>query len=294
MRVIKHIAATIISLTMLMGCNTTDKDENQSENNMEKSTVNISVQLWSVKDELKSDFKGTLTKLANMGFNGVEFAGDFGSFKDDPAGLKDYLASLGLKPSGAHVGIEQFNEENFDKTVNFYKALGVTFLIVPWEERAWDANKIDELIAELNAAAKKLAVHGLQTGFHNHEREFEDFQQATFWDHIAKSTESNFILQLDIGWVTYAGKDPVTYINRYPGRTLTTHIKAKLPKDVTGKRPIIGDDVTDWQAVVKAELEVGGTQWFVIEQEEYPDGLTPLEAVKTSKQGFDNIVSTLK
>ena len=294
MSVIKYITATIMSLTILMGCNAADKDETQGENSMEKPAVNISVQLWSVKDELKSDFKGTLTQLAEMGFNGVEFAGDFGSYKNDPTGLKNYLASLGLKPSGAHVGIEQFNDENFAQTVTFYKALGVTFLIVPWDERAWDASKIDELIAELNAASEKLAVHGLQTGFHNHDREFEDFQQATFWDHIAKSTESNFILQLDIGWVTYAGKDPVTYINRYPGRTLTTHIKAKLPKDVTGKRPIVGDDVTDWAAVVKAELEVGSTQWFVIEQEEYPDGLTPLEAVKISKQNFDVIVSALK
>ncbi len=208
--------------------------------------------------------------------------------------MKDYLASLGLKASGAHVGIEQFTDENFDNTVNFYKALGVNFLIVPWEERAWDANKIDELIVELNTAAEKLAFHGLQTGFHNHEREFEAFQQATFWDHLAKSTGSNFILQLDIGWVTYAGKDPVTYINRYPGRTLTTHIKAKLSEGVTGKRPIVGDDATDWAAVIKAELEVGGTQWFVIEQEEYPDGLSPLEAVKMSKHVFDNIISTIK
>jgi sugar phosphate isomerase/epimerase len=290
MRIIKHITVIIISLSILLGCIVPESNAN----NMEKISVNISVQLWSVRDDLKSNFKGTLTELSNMGFTGVEFAGVFGPFKEDPAGLKSYLASLGLKASGAHVSIEQFSEENFDKTVSFYKDLGVNFLIIPWEERAWNADKIDELIVELNTATKKLAIHGLQTGFHNHDTEFEAYQHATFWDHIAKSTEHDFILQLDIGWVTFAGKDPVSYINRYPGRTLTTHIKATLPKNVTDKRPIIGEDFTDWQAVIKAGLEVGGTQWFVLEQDEYPDGLTPLEAVKISKKGFDNIIAAIQ
>ena len=104
---------------------------------------------------------------------------------------------------------------------------------------------------------------------------------------------------MDVGWVTLAEKDPVQYINRYPGRTLTTHIKAKLPKAVAakmatnGKRPIIGDDVTDWLAVLKADIAVGGTKWFVVEQEEYPDGLTPLQSVKLSKKGLDKVMANL-
>jgi sugar phosphate isomerase/epimerase len=290
MTIIKQLAILLVGLTMLTACNANNKNEKKMAN----TTVKISVQLWSVKDELKSDFKGTLTQLAEMGFNGVEFAGDFGPYKEDPAGLKKYLTSIGLTTSGAHVGIELFNEDNLNNTVKFYKALGINYLIIPWDDRAWNANKVDELIAELNTAAENLSIHGLQIGYHNHAEEFNAFQQGTYWDHIAKSTKSNVILQLDIGWAMYAGKDPITYINRYPGRTLTTHMKAKLPKGTTGMRPIVGEDVTDWQAVVKAELDVGGTQWFVIEQEEYPDGLTPLETVKISKQNFDNIIASIK
>ena len=135
--------------------------------------------------------------------------------------------------------------------------------------------------------------------FHNHDQEFNDHKGATFWDHIATSTPKDFVLQMDVGWVTLAEKNPVEYINRYPKRTLTTHIKAKLPKDIAanmatnGKRQIVGDDVTDWDSVLKADIMVGGTKWFVIEQEEYPDGLTPLEAVKLSKQGLDRVISNL-
>ncbi len=78
------IVATIMSLTILMGCDATDKTESQNEHSIEKSTINTSVQLWSVKDDLKTDFKGTLTQLADMGFNGVEFTGDLDLTKKSP------------------------------------------------------------------------------------------------------------------------------------------------------------------------------------------------------------------
>ena len=57
----------------------------------------LSVQLWSIKDAMTADFEGTLTKLAAMGFQGVEFAGIFGRFEQNPEGLKVFLKSLGLK-----------------------------------------------------------------------------------------------------------------------------------------------------------------------------------------------------
>lgn len=61
------------------------------------TTPQLSVQLWSVKDAMQADFEGTLTKLAAMGFDGVEFAGFFGNYANDPAGLKAFLDKLGLK-----------------------------------------------------------------------------------------------------------------------------------------------------------------------------------------------------
>lgn len=259
-----------------------------------KSPLQTSVQLWSVKEDLKSDFKGTLTKIAAMGFDGVEFAREFGPYANDAKGLKNLLDELGLKVSGAHIKFTSFTEENIAETVAFYQTLDTDVLLIGWDTRAWDPKLVGSLVDDLLKLAKDLEPYDIQTGFHNHDREFETYKNSTFWDYIAKSTTENMILQLDIGWVTLAGADPVKYIKRYPGRTLTTHIKAKLPKGYTGEaRPIIGEDLTDWPAVITAELEVGGTQWFVVEQEEYPDGLTPLQAVKLSKQGFDKIVASM-
>ncbi len=67
-------------------------------------------------------------------------------------------------------------------------------------------------------------------------------------------------------------------------------MKGKYP---SGKLPFIGQDGTDWKAVINAQLSQGGTEWFVVEQEEYPNGLTPLEAVKVSKQALDEMLAEI-
>ena len=299
MKLLKIMSLVTMVCISTMSCTSqiTENTSKQQYNN--KPIPKISVQLWSVKDALKNDFKGTLQQIADMGFDGVEFAGDFGPYKDDAKGLKIFLDSLGLQVSAAHISFTAFDDVNFKQSVAFYKALDTDTLIVAWDDRAWDRLKVDSLIEDLNKLFSNLKTEGFHFGYHNHEQEFDDYNGATFWDHIAKSTPEAFVLQMDVGWVTLAEKDPVEYINRYPNRTLTTHIKAKLPRNVAaqiatnGKRQIVGDDVTDWAAVLKADIMVGGTKWLVIEQEEYPDGLTPLQAVKLSKQGLDNVIINL-
>src|SRR5690554_7215191 len=74
----------------------------------------LSVQLWSIKDAVSEDFEGTMKKLAAMGFQGVEFAGNFGPYANDPKGLKAFLDKVGLKASGAHVGFDKMSPENLE------------------------------------------------------------------------------------------------------------------------------------------------------------------------------------
>lgn len=277
----------------LLGCITLLSTSAYADNSDKAILPKISVQLWSVKNDVKDDFKPTLAQLAKMGFEGVEFAGEFGPFKTQPEQLKSYLNSLDLEVSGAHMGFDQLSDEKFDATVAFYKAIGTTMLIVPWDERAWHPEGVKEVVAELNKLAKKLKPHHMRIGFHNHDQEFNDFQGTTYWDYIAKNTTSDVVLQQDVGWTTYAGKDPIEYVKRYPGRTLTTHYKVRLPEGTEGKLPIIGKDTIDWLNLTKANIAVGGTLWLVVEQEEYPNGLTPLQAVAESKKGLDKVLKQL-
>lgn len=291
------VAATLLGLLWLSaaGCSKQDSSPKAMPQASPQTSAlalpQVSVQLWSVKDDVKQDFKGTLKALAAMGFDGVEFAGEFGEFTDNPAQLKEFLEQNNLKCSGAHLHFDNLSPENFDATVAFSGAVGCDTLIVAMDKRAWDPEGVHQVVKELNLFAEKLAPYELSIGYHNHAQEFGDFQDSTYWDVIAKSTSENVVLQMDAGWVNYAGKDPVEYVRRYPGRTLTTHYKIRTHEGAENITPIIGQDTRDWAALLTANIDVGGTRWLVVEQEEYPNGMTPMQAVKASKEGLDGLLA---
>lgn len=253
----------------------------------------ISVQLWSVKDAVGDDFEGTLKQLKAMGFEGVEFAGKFGKYENDPQGLKAFLDKTGLKASAAHVPLEKLNAENIDKTIAFYKAIDCKLLIVPMDKRAATVEGAKELAKDLTAIETKLKPLGMHTGYHNHKAEMLDQGDTTSWDVIAKNTPASVVLQQDVGWTEVAGKDPIKIVNHYPGRTITTHYKAAAPEEGNKENPIIGKDTTDWKGLITANRNVGGTEWLVIEQEVYPEGLTPMQSVAESMKGLQKEIADL-
>lgn len=245
----------------------------------------LALQLWSVRDSVAADFEGTLRALADMGFAGVEFAGNYDDYADNPAGLVALMDELGLACAGAHVNFAQLAPDALPDTVAFHQAINCPTLIVAMDERAYSADGIDWAIAELNRVAVALQGSGLATGYHNHWQEFAGYGEATFWDALARGTTSDVVLQLDVRHVAYAGYDPVAYLERYPGRTFSSHFKAFVPEGGQG-RTIIGDDSLDWIALLEAARRSGGTQWLVVEQEVYPDGLSPMEASQLSLEGL--------
>lgn len=251
----------------------------------------LSVQLWSIKDDVAADFEGTLKKLKAMGFQGVEFAGNFGAYANDPKGLKAFMDKVGLKASGAHVPFAKLSPENFDATVAFYKAIDCKYLIIPMDMRAFTPEGAKEVAADLEAIQKKLNEHGMHTGYHNHKPEMLGEMGKTPWDVIGKGTQQAVILQQDVGWTEVAGKNPVDFVKAYPGRTITTHYKAAAPDKDSKENPILGQDTTDWKALIEANKTVGGTLWFVVEQEVYPEGMTPLQSVEASLKGLQKILA---
>lgn len=256
-------------------------------------TQRIGLQLWSVKDEIKQDFEGTLTRIAQLGFQGVEFAGEFGPYKDNPAGLKAFLDRNRLQCAGAHMHFDDLTPERFEATTAFYRTLGCTNLVISMDQRGASTEQSAQMSQELTALSGKLAAKGMRIGYHNHAQELAGTVGSTPWDVIAKNTPKASIMQQDVGWTTFAGKDPVAYVKRYPGRTITTHYKAKFVEGTTGGTPIIGQDKTDWAGLARAVRQVGGTDWIIIEQEEYPNGMGQLETVAASLKGLQAVLAKL-
>jgi sugar phosphate isomerase/epimerase len=253
--------------------------------------IPIALQLYSIREECKKDLHGTLAKVKEMGFEGVEFAG-YHQYEGDAAGLKKRLAELKLGIAGTHVKAANFEPDKLEQTIAFHKALGCKYLIVPGDGRFSDKEKSVEYARLLTATSKALKRHGLFCGHHNHTSEFEKAEgDKTYWDLFAERTPKEVILQQDIGWTTVAGLDPVALIKKHPGRTKLCHIKAKLPKGTEGKKPILGQDVADWRTIVAALSAFGGTEWLTVEQEDYPDGMSPLEASKASLDGLKKLLA---
>lgn len=258
-----------------------------------KKSIPVGVQLWSVRDECTKDFDATLAAVAKMGFQGVEFAG-YHKYKEDAVGLRKKLDELGLKAAGTHIGAKFFEGDELKKTIEFHKTIGCSLLIVPGDGRFSDPEGSKKYAEVMNKAAEVLKPAGLACGHHNHTEEFKKVagangaKETTYWNLFADRTSKDVFLEMDIGWVREAGLDPVELMTRYPGRIRTVHIKAKPEKD-KGKF-IVGQDKYDWKRVLTACYQVGGTEWFLVEQEDYPDGKTPLQATKASLDGLTKIL----
>ena len=258
--------------------------------------IGIGLQMWSIREDAKKDMDAALKSVAELGFEGVEFAG-FHKYAEDAQGLRKKLDELKLKAVGSHVGAAAFADDKVKHTIDFHKTIGCRYLIVGGDGRFSDASGSVEYAKVMNAAAKKLKPAGLFCGHHNHTEEFKKVgdqpNDKTYWDLFIERTGKDVAIEHDIGWSTVAGLDPIALIKRYPGRTKLTHFKASLPEGVKDKKPFIGQDTIDWRGVIKACDEVGGTEWFIVEQEDYPKGMTPIECVKTSLDGLKTILADM-
>ncbi|MHC4248736.1 MAG: sugar phosphate isomerase/epimerase family protein [Planctomycetota bacterium] len=251
--------------------------------------IGLALQLYSVRKHCGQDFDGTLEKVAAMGYEAVEFAGYY-KYGNNAVGLRKKLDSLGLKVAGSHIRSSDLRPHKIGGLIKYHKAIGNRYLIVPGDGRISDPKRYKEFAEFMMQAAAGLKPHGMLTGYHNHTKEFKKVDGKTFWEHFGDSTPKEVVLQQDVGWTTHAGLDPVPLIRKYPGRTKTAHFKPTVKRGDGGKEPIIGRDSVDWKAVIEACYGVGGTEWFIVEQERYLPGKSPLECSDLSLKGLKTVL----
>lgn len=241
---------------------------------MSMARVPIALQLYSVRHDCEKDFPGVLKAVAEMGYEGVEFAGFHGFGAEE---LKKILDDLGLKAAGAHVPLDELLGESFAKTVEFHQTLGNRYLIVPWmpEERRPDRGGWLEAARLFNELNEKARPHGMRVGYHNHTFEFEPMDGELPWDTFFSNTDADVVMQLDTGNAMAGGADPLVFLERYPGRAATVHLKEHA---AANDKALIGEGDAPWNEVFRLCESVGGTEWYIVEQETYP--VEPLESVK--------------
>ncbi|MEM1522336.1 MAG: sugar phosphate isomerase/epimerase [Thermofilaceae archaeon] len=250
----------------------------------------IAVQLYSVREDCARDLPGTLEAIAKMGYEGVEFAGYYNRTASE---LRELLERFGLEPAGTHIGIDALREASLNETISFHRELGVKYLIVPWipEDMRNSREAWLRTARFFNLVAERLKGVGMYTGYHNHVEEFKRFNGETGWEIFAKATLPEVVLQLDVGNAMHGGvtmEQVLGFIRSFPGRTKTIHLKEFSRRD---RQAILGEGEVRWADLLSACIKVGGTEWFIVEQESYK--YPPLKCVELCLRNLRSILETV-
>ncbi len=239
-----------------------------------KKKIPIGLQLYSVREDCRKDFPGVLEAVAKMGYDGVEFAGYYDRSAKE---LRRMLDDNGLKCCGTHTDLKTLMDDNFQGTVDFNKEIGNKYLIVPsLPERELQTKKAWlDMAAVFNDMSEKAVEQDMLVGYHNHTFEFKAINGELPFDIFFGNTNKEVIMQLDTGHALRGGGDPGQLLKNYPGRAVTVHLKEYAANN---PKALIGEGDINLKQIFKACETVGGTEWYIVEQEQYP--YPPLESVE--------------
>jgi len=299
---IKKIIAAALAVLLLAGC-----AEKKVEKTVFPKKLPVGVQLYSVRTDLEADFYGTLKKVREMGYAGVEFYGEY--YGNSVTQVKRWCVELGLIPFSNHVPFQQMIDD-IDKVIEENTILGVQYIVFPYMDEASrpgiDPEQFKKTVEKIGEVGAKVREAGFQLLYHNHDFEFVKLPDGSLGYDVLFSSNARENLQneLDVCWCDYAGQDVCETIKKYGnGGTPIIHAKdykleGKLNsapyaligvnsdnsmKDEGGSfeyRPL-GCGQMDMEKVILTAME-NGTQWICVEQDEPSMGLSRLEGIAKS------------
>jgi sugar phosphate isomerase/epimerase len=266
-----------------------------------KKVERLGLQLYTIRDAMKLDPKGSLTKLADMGYVHVEHANyvDRKFYGYTAKEFKKLLADLSLQiPSGHSV----MTANDWDATKNDFTdkwkytiedavEVGQRYIISPWldERLRTDKDGLKRFMDQFNKCGELCKKSGLTFGYHNHNFEFTTMiGDTTLYDFILTNTDPALVAQqFDIGHLG-ANVTPLEILKKYPGRFELMHVKDVIKNDAVKddggyESTTLGDGIMPVKDILKAARKIGGTSQFIIEQESY-QGKDPFDCVKIDLQ----------
>lgn len=242
------------------------------------------VQLYSFRDSMLENPKKTLEEIAGLGFKEIESAGSAKGYYYGltPSEMGKTCKELGMQLTSGHVRLD----DAFEQTMEDAVASGQKYVIcssMPSNGQTVDNYK--KVAEQFNVAGEACKKLGLKFGYHNHEYEFESENGQVLYDVLMDDTESDLVfMELDLGWVVVAGKDPLYYFDKYPGRFPLWHLK---DMDMGKKESTeFGKGVLDISLMLKNK-ELSGVEHIYIEQEEYAD--TPVKSMEHNMNYLKNL-----
>ncbi len=232
----------------------------------------IALQLFTVRRLAAVDLPGTLRAVAAAGYRSVELAG----LPDIPPGeLARLLEEAGLRAVAAHEGMERLRRDPA-AVADRLDALGCPRVIVPSmpEEDRRTVGDVRRFAAELGGLARSLADRGIGFGYHNHAFEFAPLEGTTAWDVLLAELPAPVELELDVYWVSVAGRDPVAEIRAVEDRVRLLHVKDRAPGSEPRDTPP-GQGILAIPGIVEAG-RAAAVEWYVTELADATDPLADI------------------
>jgi sugar phosphate isomerase/epimerase len=236
----------------------------------------IGLQLYTVRSQMQLTVERTLFEVAKIGYREVEFAG---YFNRPPRAIKQLLDRNGLEAPSAHVALSDMRGGWFRK-LEEAEEMGHKWLVIPWLAET-DRNSLDAIkrTAEtLNKAAEDAKTYKIRIAYHNHDFEFTEVEGRVMFDVLLEETDPKLVdVELDLYWITKAGRDPFEYFARWPGRFPLVHVKdsAGAPGHAMTE---VGKGTIDF-AKLFATRKTSGMKHFFVEHDNPAD---PMASVATS------------
>lgn len=253
------------------------------------SQIHVGLQMISVKDLTPNDIIGVLKEVAEVGYEGVEFArGFFGKTAEQ---IKAACDEYGLIPVSDHVFIELMRED-IDAVIRNCNVLQLPYIAFPgpgMNTHHAPESEIRKLISDIRWMAQKFKDNGIQCILHSPMELYElDENGEVLFDRILREIPADLLqAQIDTAWALVGGKDPADYIRKYAGRCDVVHIKDFQPpiptQEVMAERrdeaykldANVGEGVQDVPRIIDACKE-SGVKWIIVEhmeKEHYEDSV---------------------
>ena len=254
----------------------------------------IALQVYSVRDQAEQDFAGTMARVREMGYDGVELAGTYGL---SVSRCKEILDKLGLALVCAHVPMDQLEDNG---VLNAYAAAGMRYIAIPWMEAPADEEALAAAQACIQAIALRCRERGMCLLYHNHDFEFHKIGGKYILDAYYDAIPADLLkTELDTCWVNVGGEEPAAFVRKYRDRAPIVHLKDFFGSKTDHMYALIGSDAAkeapdeafefrplgygrqNVPELVRA-AEEAGAQWLVVEQDAPSMGKSSMECAKMS------------
>lgn len=209
----------------------------------------VGVQLYTLRQEMRADPERTLARIAEIGYQEIEWWGSWGR---TPAQLRALLDQHRLTSPSWHLDPRQLEPDQLRATLETAQTMGHKHLIVAWispNERS--AEKYRSVAARLNDAGRAGRALGIKAGYHNHDFEFTvKVGDESLWQFLLRETDPSVVdIELDCYWAFRAGHDPIALLRTHRDRITHLHIKDSGPAPEYQMRDV-GAGIIDWRAVI--------------------------------------------